>query len=86
MALKQLFFQKITKNRPAAGGFAAKPWPVIPFNFSTLLYSTRLPIQTFSHIDYWFTLLVYYWTIGLRSCNSIITLAEILSETHKNFI
>ena len=25
MVLKQLFFQKITKNRPAAGGFAAQP-------------------------------------------------------------
>ena len=29
MALKQLFFQKITKNCPAAGGIVpATPWPL----------------------------------------------------------
>ena len=40
------FFQKITKNLPAAGGFAHRsPWPpaVIRLNYSTLLYSNTSP-------------------------------------------
>ena len=67
MVLKQLFFQNITKNRPAAGGFALRsPKPpaaggsasrspsIILLNYSTLLYSTRLSISIFSYFNYWF--------------------------------
>ena len=54
MVLKQLFFQKIMKNRLAARGFAPRPPSIIRLNYITLLCSTRLPIQTFSHFNYWF--------------------------------
>ena len=37
------FFQKITKNRQAAGAFALRPPSVISFNYSTLLYSYASP-------------------------------------------
>ena len=41
--IKTAFFQKITKNRQAAGAFAPRPPSVISFNYSTLLYSTASP-------------------------------------------
>ena len=53
MVLKQLFFQKITKNCPAAGGFAPRPLSIIRLNYNTVLY-TLLSISTFSHFNYWF--------------------------------
>ena len=48
------FFQKITKNYPATGGFALRPSSVMCLNYNALLLTTRLPIETFSHFKYWF--------------------------------
>ena len=48
MALKQLFFQKITKNRPAAGGFAPRPPSVIRLSYTDFFNtSPKLDISLF---------------------------------------
>ena len=39
MALKQLFFQRITKNRPGARGLAPRPPSVIRLSDTSLLFS-----------------------------------------------
>ena len=48
--------KKITKNRPAAGGFAPRPPSIIRLNYSTHIYSTRLLIWTFLDFNNWFKL------------------------------
>ena len=64
MVLKQLLFQKITKNRPlaaggkaprppmppAAGGSALRPPSIIRLSYSTLLYSTHVSHVKHFHI------------------------------------
>ena len=61
MVLKQFFCSKnLRKIAQRLGASPADPYSLrrlpsmIRLNYSTLLYTTRLPIQTFSYFNYWF--------------------------------
>ena len=51
--LKISFFQKLTKNRPAAGGFAPKPPepPAAPQNLSVMRLSYTTFLNTSPNLD-----------------------------------
>ena len=54
MVLKQLFFSKNYEKLPSGWGLCPQTPVNDTFELQSLLYSTRLPIKTFSHFNFWF--------------------------------